>query len=73
MVIFILMSFVAGIVTIWLYAAVRPRLGAGPGTAIIIAIPVWILASLMPATRFSLLGLFAASDMRAPVARFSIN
>jgi len=31
----------AGILTVWLYAAIRPRFGAGPRTAICAAMVVW--------------------------------
>jgi len=38
------MSFVLGVILVWLYAAVRPRLGPGPKTAAIVSILVWFLA-----------------------------
>ena len=34
----------AGILTVWLYAAIRPRFGAGPRTAVCGALVVWALA-----------------------------
>jgi hypothetical protein len=34
----------AGIITIWLYAGLRPRYGAGPRTAIFAGLTVWALA-----------------------------
>jgi hypothetical protein len=37
-------SLVLGIVLVWLYAAVRPRLGPGPKTAAIVSLLVWFLA-----------------------------
>ena len=33
--VFVVLTFVLGLVTVWLYAAIRPRFGAGPKTAII--------------------------------------
>lgn len=42
--VFIAFSFLAGIVTVWLYAAMRPRFGAGPKTAMIAGGTVWFLA-----------------------------
>ena len=36
-------DFVIGILLVWLYAAIRPRFGPGPRTAMIAAIPVWLL------------------------------
>ena len=35
------LTFVLGIVMIWLYALIRPRSGAGPKTAVIAAIIIW--------------------------------
>lgn len=63
MAVFILLGFVSGIVLVWLYAAIRPRFGAGPGTAIKAAVPLWVFGSLLPAIAFSLLGLFPAGAM----------
>jgi len=40
------MTFVIGIATVWLYAAIRPRYGAGPKTAICAGLAVWLLAHL---------------------------
>jgi hypothetical protein len=36
-----LWGFAAGILTVWLYAAIRPRLGAGPKTAICAGLFIW--------------------------------
>ena len=41
--VFVLMTFVLGIVVIFLYAGLRPRFGAGAGTAVIAALIVWII------------------------------
>lgn len=38
------MSLVVGVVLVWLYAAVRPRLGPGPKTAVVVSVLVWLLA-----------------------------
>jgi hypothetical protein len=40
----IAMTFVLGIASVWLYAAIRPRYGPGPRTAIIAGLAVWIVA-----------------------------
>ncbi len=40
------MTFVLGLTSVWLYAAIRPRYGAGPKTAICAGLAVWILAHL---------------------------
>jgi len=48
-----------GIFTVWLYAAIRPRYGAGPKTAICAGLAVWFAAILLPNVGFMLAsGLF---------------
>lgn len=42
----IVMTFVLGITSVWLYAAIRPRYGAGPMTAICAGLAVWVFAHL---------------------------
>ena len=42
----IAMTFVLGIASVWLYAAIRPRYGAGVRTALIAGLAVWVLAHL---------------------------
>ena len=46
LVILIFATFVLGIVAVWLYAAMRPRYGAGPRTALIAGGTVWLLSHL---------------------------
>ncbi len=57
----VVMSFVVGILAIWLYAAIRPRYGAGPKTAVIAGIAFWILSGLLASISFGSLGLFPVS------------
>jgi hypothetical protein len=45
---FVFLDFVAGIALVWLYAAMRPRFGAGPGTAVKAGLAGWFLAGLLP-------------------------
>lgn len=54
---FILLDFIYGIVLIYLYAAIRPRFGAGPGTAVQAGLIVWIIAGLLHAVGEAPLGL----------------
>ena len=42
----IITSFVVGFLLVWLYAAMRPRFGPGPKTAIYAALVVWLLGFL---------------------------
>jgi hypothetical protein len=41
----VLTGFVQGIATVWLYAAIGPRFGPGPKTALIAGMGVWFLTS----------------------------
>src|SRR5512138_2284268 len=43
-IVFVALGFLIGIGLVWLYAAIRPRYGAGPKTAIIAAAAVWFFA-----------------------------
>jgi hypothetical protein len=45
---FLLLGFLLGIASIWAYAVARPRYGAGPKTAVIVALGVWFIGSLLP-------------------------
>ncbi len=54
-------SRIVGITSLWLYAAARPRFGAGVGTAARVGIAVWILGSLAPGLGMQAMGLFPSS------------
>ena len=54
--VFIVGGFVLGLVLVWLYAAIRPRFGAGPKTAVISAIVVWYLAYFWPSLGMGVMG-----------------
>jgi hypothetical protein len=60
---FILFGFLLGILTIWLYAAIRPRYGAGPGSAIMAGLIVFFLAYVYSNAGLTLLGFMPASMM----------
>jgi hypothetical protein len=47
-VLMVVLIFVAGILAIWLYAAIRPRYGAGPGTAALAGIAAGLLMGVFP-------------------------
>ncbi len=42
-----IIGVVFGIAVAWLYAAIRPRYGAGPKTAVVAGIYLWIVAGLL--------------------------
>ena len=54
----VLLSLISGLLAVWLYAAIRPRYGAGPKTALIAGIAFYVLTGLLPAISFSLMGMF---------------
>jgi hypothetical protein len=45
---FNLFGLATGIFVLWLYAAIRPRFGAGPKTAICAGLAVWFVGVLVP-------------------------
>jgi hypothetical protein len=60
---FILFGFLLGILTIWLYAAIRPRYGAGPGSAIMAGLIVFFLAYVYSNAGLTVMGFMPASVM----------
>ena len=65
MVIFIAVGFVMGVALVWLYAAVRPRFGPGPKTAVIVGIFFWLVAYFLPLLGDNLMGIMPTSMMIA--------
>jgi hypothetical protein len=55
---FVLWGFLIGIISVWLYAAMRPRYGAGPKTALYVGSFVWGLGYLLPSVTPLLLSLY---------------
>lgn len=53
-------GFLLGIAAIWLYAAIRPRYGAGPSTAVRAGLAAWGLAVFLANLSTYALGLFPA-------------
>jgi hypothetical protein len=56
--VWVLFGFAVGIGAVWLYAAIRPRYGAGAGTAARAGVAVWFFESLLPCVAQLNLGLF---------------
>ena len=61
--IFIVVGFIMGIALIWMYAAVRPRLGAGPKTAVIAGLVFWLFGYFLPFLGDHLMGVWPMSTM----------
>jgi hypothetical protein len=51
-------GFAAGILAVWLYAAMRPRFGAGPRTAMTAGAALWLLAYAMSDAMMAFLHVF---------------
>ena len=56
---FNLLGIASGIFAVWLYAAIRPRYGAGPKTAVLAGLAFWAIGVLLPNVGLGSLGLFA--------------
>ena len=56
--VFVLMGIALGILAVWLYAAIRPRMGPGPKTAACAGSVVWTLAYLYPNIGFMAMDFF---------------
>ncbi len=59
--IYVTHAFVLGIMAVWLYAAIRPRFGAGPRTAVQAGVVVWVLVWSTFLAMNSTRGLFSDS------------
>jgi hypothetical protein len=57
---FNLWGFAMGIVAVWVYAAIRPRYGAGPKTAAIAGFGVWLTGYLLANAASLIMDLFPA-------------
>ncbi len=65
--IWLIWGFLFGIAAVWLYAAIRPRYGAGPGTAAKAGIGAWFFAHFLCAIVFMNMGLFPSGSMTVPL------
>jgi hypothetical protein len=58
-----LWGFALGIAAVWLYAAIRPRYGAGAATAVRAGVAVWFFTSLLAIIAMRAMGLFEISPV----------
>ena len=58
MIFYILLGFGYGIMATWMYAAIRPRFGAGATTALYAGLSVWLLGYFLPLAMWMPMGLF---------------
>lgn len=66
--VFVFMGFVVGILTTWLYAAIRPRFGPGPKTALCAGATVWFFAYFYSGLGMVVMGMFTTRLMTIAVA-----
>ena len=61
--IMVLWGFLIGILAVWVYAAVRPRFGAGPKTALRTALMLWLLIYVQVTISFAPMGIIPTRIM----------
>jgi len=66
-VVFNIMSFVLGLAAVWTYAAIRPRFGAGPKTAVYAALLIWVVGYALADAQSFVSGIFTSSILVALV------
>jgi len=64
---FVVLGFLLGIATVWLYGAIRPRFGPGVTTAVYAALAVWFLAYAYPAAFLMVMHVFSRKAMAISV------
>jgi len=57
---YVIMDLVVGGLLVWTYAAMRPRFGAGPKTAVMTAFVFWIFAGIV-AANYMTMGIMSSS------------
>lgn len=72
-IVFNLIGFAAGIGAVWVYAAIRPRYGAGVKTAICAGLALWFFYGLLPSAGFLAMDLFPARLIYAGLAYFLVE
>jgi len=55
---FNVLGFVMGFAAVWTYAAIRPRFGAGPRTALAAALLTWVTAYILVDAMPTIMGVF---------------
>ena len=65
---FVVMGLLIGIALVWLYAAIRPRYGAGPKTAMCAGAATWLLAYALPSIGQIAMDLWPLGALLAAIA-----
>ena len=58
---FNIIGLIIGIAAVWTYAAIRPRFGAGPKTAVYAALLTWVVGYVLADATPEIIGLFSMS------------
>ncbi len=58
---FAIVGLLYGIALIWIYAAIRPRFGRGPKTAVVAGLTMWVVAWLLVSAYVIAIGMYPAS------------
>jgi hypothetical protein len=58
---FNLLSFIQGLAAVWTYAAIRPRFGEGPKTAVFAALLTWVTGYILVDAMPTVMGIFPLS------------
>ena len=69
---YIMMDFILAILVVWLYAAIRPRFGPGPGTAVKAALFAWVFGGVIWYS-LVLMGLFSQTNYFMSAAVSLVN
>lgn len=64
---FVVITFLFGIVLIWIYAAIRPRFGPGPKAAVIAGLTMWAIGWLLIGASFLTAELYPSELMVVPM------
>lgn len=64
--VFVVLDFLIGIFGVLGYAAMRPRFGPGPRTAVITGLMMWFAFFLVPNVGFQVMGMFSTKLLWAP-------
>ncbi len=68
MLLWVVMNLIYGLVGIWLYACIRPRYGAGPKTALLAGLMLWLVSKAATSLDLITLGIFQNSFVYAQLA-----
>ena len=60
-----IVALLYGIALIWIYAAIRPRFGPGPKTAVVAGLTMWVVAWLLVSAYMIVIGVYPAGLMIA--------